>query len=139
MYQRQKLPTDRMPHEWKSRQGQGELLRLQSESMRSIKDMDKRMHGEVVVGDDRTFVVAGYQVDRDTPVSNLFKRIKSNHDKPGRHLAAEKKISAVHDAIDLALQCRLQGPYKVGKKFRSSSAPLDTRAERKIKTQMGIG
>ena len=58
--------------------------------------------------------------------------------QPRGDFAAVEKISTVHHAVHPAQQGGHQGALKIGEKFRSSSASLNSRAKRKIKAQVCI-
>jgi hypothetical protein len=97
------------------------------------------MCGQMTMGDGRPLMVAGHQKDRGSSIGNLFERFKCHGDEPWGDFAAVEKISAVHHAVHPTFNGRLQGAFKIGEKFRSSSAALNSRAKRKIKAQVCIG
>ena len=97
------------------------------------------MFGQMTVGDGRTLMVAGYQIDGRALIGNLFEGFERHGDKLRRDFAAVENISTVNHAVHPALQGGTQGALKIGEKFRSSSASLNSGTKRKIKSQVCIG
>ena len=101
--------------------------------------MDAGMRRQVTVGNDSSLVIAGDQIDRDTLISDPFKRFKCHGDQLRRDLATVQKITAMYDAIYPAVQSGLKRTLKIGEKFRPPATPLYSRTKWKIKTQVSIG